>query len=651
MDLILNNMSSPTRRKPSCASSLFSRSSESVDFGGNEENFHGSDRIVHKSSGNCDFWEKEEQDFQGLNPQIDHSECFSNFISELRANLNISLPSDSIQSVSRVLQNSLQNFITCSILDLKKSIEDLYKAIQNFEDYGETNAKLYLGSFVFTLNIFEKDLIPGTKIEIGKNFASFFQTHKELEKLPEFLSHFTKSLESEMSKSYSDSISHSSIKPITTSVLYKNHNYLSDLENFQLRKDSLQTFNMKKEIEWDRHELKFMKGQLKSKLQEIKIREKDLKIESSKISEGRIKVAKDNQKMEKILEDLEDRKIRFLKMQENLKNIVNEKPRLSECNLNSSFMSNSSIASMDVGESLEEEQKILEKELDELKLGLSQSGPEVQDSLSMKINKIQNRLTTIRSEKMLSMTNKRSHKMNTVISKLQKTMSIKQNPLPRMPLSSSHKSIIPSIPFTQTLSGRRSTFTPIPFQISTHHTRSPTYTPPNPLTPLGANRSNNTTPINERVELHTHKKSEGFFPSDFRHSLETEEKDEYQEQKLRSLVLKEARLLQKEEEILKKENWVKSNMDRSINDKDVLETIRAERMNINRKLKEYEAKEKRLEDKYMELEKLESKVFNRNKDIERQQVDFELEKGRFEQEKDEWYQKLDDIQRVLADSL
>lgn len=644
-------MSSPTKRKLSYGSSLLSRSSESIDLGTVEENFHGSDRIVHKSSENCDFWDKDELEIQGSKHQTDHSECLLNFLSELGNNLNLRLPLDSTQAACRIIQNSIQNFISCSVLDLKKTIEDLYKAIQNFEDYGETSAKLYLGSIIFTLNITEKDLIPGTKSEISKNLKNFYQANKELEKLPEFLSQFSKNLESEMSKSYTDSIKYSEIQPLSSTVLYKNFNYLNDLENFQLRKGSLETFNMKKEIEWDRQELKFMKGQLKSKLQELKLREKDLKSESSKISEGRIKLAKENQKLEKMLEDLEERKHKYYKMQESLKTIVSDKPRLSESVMNSSFMSNSSIASIDVGENLDDEQKMLEKELDELKLVQSQGGPEVQDSLAMNISKIQNRLTTIKSEKMLSMTSKRSHKMNTVISKLQKTMSIKQNPLPRMPLTSTHKSIVPNIPFTHSLSGRKSTYTPIPFPISTHHVRSPTYTPPNPLTPLGGERSNNTTPINERIELHNHKKSEGFFSSDFRHSLETEPKDEYQDQKLKSLILKEARLMQKEEEILRKENWVKSNMDKNISDSDILELIKTERMNINRKIKEYEIKEKKLEDKYMEFERLESKVKSKNKELERQQSDFEVEKSRFEQEKDEWYQKLDDIQRVLNETL
>jgi hypothetical protein len=563
-----------------------------------------------------------------------------------------------MQSLIKSLQNSISNFISCSILDLKQTIETCYNLIDQFELQNQRTSKLNLGNYIFTLNLTDKDPLPGSKKEISLNLGSFIVSNplnpSKLSDLssPSKFADFSEILMKDMLSSYQETMNYTSSTKVPKQVQYKHFSFMADLENFNLRKGSLETFNMKKEIEWDRQELKFMKGQVKTKLHELKTREKEIKEESNRIRTERVKLAKESQRLEKEVEEVDEKRARYFKLQETLKDIMNSRPRVSEVNLNSSFMSNSSFTSVDPGESLDEEQKLLEKELEDLKQALSQSCPENQDSITMKITKIQTRLTSIRSERLLTSNHKRSIKMTSTISKLQKSMSIKQAPLPRMPLSTSYKSIVPMTALPPSLaSGRRTTITPIPFQLSSHHVRSPTYTPPVPLTPTSSNRSNNATPINERVELHSHKKSEGYFTSEFRGSLETEEKDENQEQKLKSLVLKEARLLMKEEEILKKENIIKANLDKRISDKDILDVVRNERMAMNRKSKECDARERKVEEMFAEAERFEGKVKSRSREVERAQSDLDAERGRFEQEKEEFYQKIEEIKRLVVENI
>lgn len=640
-------MSSPTKRQLSYGSSLLSRSSESIDFDEAEENLAKSKNKVQKVE-EIDFWDKEENEI------IDYSHIkskyFADFTKELSQALEIKLPDDSIQSLVKSLQSSIQNFISCTILDLKRTIDDCYNAINHFELHGQTSSKLCLGNYIFTLNITDKDLNPGSKAEISLNLASFYPSASTStsNNVP-----FSDNLLNQMVEAYKETLEYSNCKEIRQATYYKNFNYLSDLENFTLRKTSLETFNMKKEIEWDRQELKYLKGQAKAKVQELKNKEKEIKDVDSKLRTERIRLAKESQSLEKQFQDVDDRRSKYQKLQDSLKEVLSTRPRASEANLNSSFMSSSSItsiASMDFTENLDDEQQILEKELEELKQIHSACSPDELESITMKIQKIQVRLTSIKSEKLISFSQRRSIKMNSVISKMQKSLSIKQAPLPRMPLSTSQKSMIPPAPFAPSMSGRRTTITPIPFQLSSHHVRSPTYTPPIPLTP-SSNRSNNTTPINERIELHSHKKSEGFFTSDFRSSLETEEKDENQDQKLRSLVVKEARLKQKEEELVKKENFIKANLDKKVTDRDVLETLRTERMAMNRRTKEYEAKERKLEEMFAEAEKMDGQVRTRVRSLEKAQGELESDRSKLEQERDEFYSKMEEMQRLVLENL
>ena len=640
-------MSSPTKRQLSYGSSLLSRSSESIDFDEGEENLAKSKIKVQKVE-EIDFWDKEENDI------VDHSriKCkyFADFTKELSQALEIKLPDDSIQSLVKCLQSSIQNFISCTIIDLKRTIDDCYSAINHFELHNQTSSKLCLGNYIFTLNITDKDVNPGSKAEISLNLASFLPSTSTLTSpnvtIPE-------NLFNQMAESYKETLEYSSIREIRQTTYYKNFNYMSDLENYTLRKTSLDTFNMKKEIEWDRQELKYLKGQVKAKVQQLKNKEMEIKDVDLKLRTERIRLAKESQTLEKQFQDVDDRKSKYQKLQDSLKEILSARPRGSEANLNSSFMSNSSItsiASMDFTENLDDEQQILEKELEDLKQVQSTCCPEDLEPIIMKIQKIQVRLTSIKSEKLINFSNRRSIKMNSVISKMQKSLSIKQAPLPRMPLSTSQKSMIPPPAFAPSISGRRTTITPIPFQLSPHHVRSPTYTPPIPLTP-SSNRSNNTTPINERIGLHSNKRSEGFFTSDFRSSLETEEKDENQDQKLRSLVVKEARLQQKEEELVKKENFIKANLDKKVSDREVLETLRTERMAMNRKTKEYEAKERKLEELFAEAEKMDGNVRTRVRSLEKAQGELENDRSRLEQERDEFYNKMEEIQRLVLENL
>ena len=192
------------------------------------------------------------------------------------------------------------------------------------------------------------------------------------------------------------------------------------------------------------------------------------------------------------------------------------------------------------------------------------------------------------------------------MSKVQTSMAIRPS-LHHNLLKSTYRSIAQPVHLTQNLpKERRSVLTPVPFAMTRLQSKSNLSNFGSPKYDLGSEQLN--LAINDRFEFQCYHRSDGFLSNEYKKTQETEDKEE--ENKGRALIIKEARLMTKEEELNKKELRIQSYWEKNIEENELAEIIKTERMNINRMKKEVEAKEKAVEEKMAEVDLLEEKAIN-----------------------------------------
>ncbi|OMJ92032.1 hypothetical protein SteCoe_5234 [Stentor coeruleus] len=631
-------------------SSLSNIDSDSISFDIPPQADKNPNKALNDPNADIELWE---QDFS-LNSELkflqDKAKFFKIFAEELERKLKVPIPKDSIDSISQALLKLMHNKIECTIYDLKQLIDDSYKIIQNFEILKIKNSTLHIGNSAFTLSILDKDFYIGKKPEISKLFLPITETIKKSYDFPNSFIDMCKNYEHSMQKAYENSV-YSNIANIVPTDSFKKSSFLQDLQLQSYRANTLEQRTLKKELEWGKNEIKVLKGQLKEKIHEVQIKDRDNKSEFFKLKEERARLLKEKERIEKNSEDLDDKRRKFMVWAEGLRKIVDKLSEKSEVANHSSYMSmNNSFTSVEqsfINE--EDEQKSLEAELKDLESQLFIVSPDKKDSLQTRINRIKTRIQILRSEKLVNQSSRRTTKLKSAVSNMQNVMGIKY-PLPHNPLSASHRSIIPSTPFTQTLSTvKRSAMTPVQFSIAPVHNRSTTYTPPSPINfPIPQGRSSALTPTTERLELHAHMKSDDFYNVDMKKNFET---DEIIEKETKSLLLREVRLAGKEEELAKKEKWIRSNLEKCSNDKEYLEIVKNERMNLNRTKKELEAKGKALEGKCVEIEKVQTVVRRKSECLDRKTMEIDADRMRLDGEREDLIQKIEDIKRFVEENL
>lgn len=634
-------------------SSLSNIDSDSISFDIPPQADKNPKKALNEANADIELWE---QDFNP-NPELkilqDKARFLKTFAEELESKLKVPIPKDSIESISQALLKLIHNKIECTIYDLKQLIDDTYKIVKNFESFKIKDSTLHIGNSAFTISILDKDFYTGKKPEISKLFLPLTETIKKQPDFPNTFIDMCKNYELSLQKAYENSV-YTNIANVVPTSSFKKSTFLQDLQLQSYRANTLEQRTLKKELEWGKNEIKVLKGQLKEKIHEVQIKDRDNKNEFFKLKEERARLLKEKEKIEKNSEDLDDKKRKFLIWAEGLKKIVEGLNEKIEVANHSSFMSmNNSFTSIEqsfVNE--DDEQKSLESELKDLELQLYKVSTDNKDSLQTRINRIKTRIQVLRSEKLVNQSSRRTNKLKNAVSNMQNVMGIKY-PLPHNPLSASHRSIIPSTPFTQTLStAKRSAMTPVQFSIAPIHNRSTTYTPPSPINfPLSQGRSSALTPTTERLELHEHTKSDSLYSVDMKKSFEGDEKDGIIAKETRSLMLREARLAEKEEELVKKEKWIRSNLEKCRNDKEYLEIVKNERMNLNRTKKELEAKGKALEGKYVEVEKVQTGVRRKSECLDRKTMEIDADRMRLDSEREDLIQKIEDIKRFVEENL
>lgn len=334
-------MSSVIGRQQLYQSFSESSSSGSVKFNRFEENSIRSNNIDY-SPKSYEFWEKEES-FEGFHTVHEPSICFFNFVDELKTSLNLKLPDYSFESLCKELKFRLQNIICCSVFEIKKTIESCYKVIQNFEDFNIKEGKILVGKFGFNLILDDKHSNFGNKEEIANDFMAVQSKSTKNREFLEMAQNFCSDLEDQMANSFYESIKLDKIKEVNTDFLILNSSFANELHNYRLRKVSLESCNMKKEIEWTKVKTRVLKVQLEKKLRDLKNKEDEIKLQTLILEEKlknfnikeeeikaqtlflraeKQKLENDRSKIQLKVEELESKKGKFIQFQDCLKDLA-----------------------------------------------------------------------------------------------------------------------------------------------------------------------------------------------------------------------------------------------------------------------------------------------------------------------------------------
>ncbi|OMJ77374.1 hypothetical protein SteCoe_23072 [Stentor coeruleus] len=641
-------MDKEANHNTSRTSSISIPDSDSISFDTPElENDNNSKIPLKTLSPDSIFWVKNHiQNTEYPLPQS-KNKYLQSFAEDLEKKLKVPLPKDSTESLSAALQKLINKKIECTTYDLKQLIDDTYKTIQNYENYHIKDCRLNLGNTLFTLTILDNDIYVSKKQEINKLFNSTTEIVGKKVEFPDTVLDMCRNYELSMQKAFENSVYDSTPDIIPSKSLHKS-GFLHDLQLRLYITNTLEQRTIKKELEWGKNEMKTLKGQVKEKIHDVQIKIRDNKNEFFKLKQERARLLKEKERIEKSSEDLDDKKRKFLKWADGLKKLVNGLTEKNDGNMSSFQSMNNSFMSVDqsfIDE--EDEQKSLESELKELEGQVDKVPKDKKDSLQTRIQRIKTRIQAIKSEKLISQSSRRTTRLKTAVNNMQNFMGIKY-PLPHTPNSSSQKTLTT---ISQS-SSKRPSLTPLQFPLAPIHNRSTTYTPVSPLN-LITNKDKHLTmnQIFEKKEYHTHMKSDSCFNFDMKKTMETEEKDETYGQTMKSLVIKEARLLEKEENLMKREKWIRENLEKCRSDKEYLELLRNERMNMNRSKKELEVKEKNLEGKYVEVEKIEFGVMRKSECLDRMSMELDVDRIKLDSDREELIQKIEDIKRFVEENI
>ena len=523
-------------------------------------------------------------------------------------------------------------------------IDDCYKIIQNFENFAIVDSTICIGNYKFKLNITDFDVHVADKALIAKNYL--FQEIKSEKKteFPPSLINFCEDYEKDMVTAFFAS----ETPKLNVFSINSNSSFINETGSKLRKQFAIDQKLLRKELEWQKQEVKILKGQLKAKIQEIKNKENWIQAEFLKIKKHTVILAKESSKIEKQWEDLNEKKEKQLKISEFLQKSVSGLLAKTETSGNS-LLSNNNFDSFDQGYSNEESNlNVLNQELKDCENQYRTSSVKDSESILLKINHLKNQINSIKSREIIMRSMEKSKNLKGVMSKMQKVYSIK-NILPHPNLTPGQRLKGFQTPLAQAFNNEKKNITiSTSFEVPIGHSRSSTYTPLNFLNRDLQSRCFIATPTTEIAELNM--RSDGFYNYENHKFMETELNDEKNE-KYKLLVIKEARLQEKEEELIKKEKWLRNNLEKTFNDQEYLNLLKNEKMTLNRVKKELETKEKLVEKKLVEAEGIKNSMMKKNQEIETKKSDLESSKINLEIEKEDLVQKIEEIQKFIRENI
>lgn len=329
---------------------------------------------------------------QGLSPETKPQSqplyTLKEFSNALGSKLNLSLPSDSLESISKFLSKKLNNLIYCTLQDLHEGVRILLESIENFEKFNQKTCTLALGSHEFVLKINGKDIPMTPKSQIS-NFLSqncdkpVVRTQNYME-LPSSVIDMCRNYEESMLISYAEiqepEITLNSCKKIPYQSLCAINMQLE-----MMKKSENDQKKIKTQLEWEKTELKAVRAMMKQK-------KNDMQSEIENLKAKRLALAHESVKAEKELEKANKKQEKIQKALEKMMRFLEELDE--ESRKNAEFIE---VKNNDKDFSVIEEIETLEKQLKKLDGMLRRCQKDEIDQINTQIYRVKTKISSLKS--------------------------------------------------------------------------------------------------------------------------------------------------------------------------------------------------------------------------------------------------------------
>ena len=354
-------------------------------------------------------------------------------------------PRPSLFDFSNIFENSVVNYVECSLMELYKLLADVKKIILNAETKIKHNGRLSLGNLKLDIKVVMDDSPIAEKDVIQKNMSKVSVFKKKSNKTEEKTEGFFYSnilnlfsdIEKDITKAYNDMKfpkifeTNFAIQKQTTEKENPKRCIMMELEYSMVKKLKKVEKAKIDELEWQCLQTKAKKSYFFNKSKKMTAKEDELRKFSKKISEQTVQNAKDSEEIEKKIDLLECKKLEIEKefnaktelitmvLQEIEDSKTEETESFTKINKSASskVYKNTSVQEIPLEKQIKEFEKIF-KELEvEFKTSKMQESLE---SIETTFTRAKSYLSNLQSLEVLRKTKRNSSALRTTINKIEK---------------------------------------------------------------------------------------------------------------------------------------------------------------------------------------------------------------------------------------
>ncbi|OMJ72159.1 hypothetical protein SteCoe_29472 [Stentor coeruleus] len=308
--------------------------------------------------------------------------------SALGSKLNISLPSDSLESLSNFLSKKLSNLIYCTLQDLHEGVRILLESITNFEKFNQKTCTLTLGSHEFLLKINCKDIpiIPKSQISsfLSRDWDEIMVRTQNHIKFPSSVIDMCRNYEESMLEAYAEIQEPENIVKGCKKISYQSQ-YAINMQLQMLKKNEKDQKKLKTQLEWEKTELKTLRAIMKQKKNDMQSEIENLKTKRLAVAHESVKTEKEIEKVNKKQEKIQMALEKMVRFFEELDEESKYKAELIE------------IKNNDKDFSVVEEIEALEQQLKKLDGMLRRCRNEEVDQINTQIYRVKTKISSLKS--------------------------------------------------------------------------------------------------------------------------------------------------------------------------------------------------------------------------------------------------------------
>ncbi|OMJ65757.1 hypothetical protein SteCoe_37663 [Stentor coeruleus] len=321
-------------------------------------------------------------------PQINPLYTLKEFSNVLGSKLSLSLPSDSLESISAFLSKKMNNIISCTLQDLHEGVRVLLESITNFEKFNQKTCTLTLGSCEFLLKINGKDLpmMPKSQISsfLSRDWDKIVPGTKKYTEFPSSIIDMCRNYEESMLEAYAEIQEPEIVINNCKKISYQSQLAIK-MQLEMLKKSENDQKKLKTQLEWEKTELKVLRAMVKQKKNDMQSEIENLKTKRLAMAHESVKAEKEIDKVNKKQETIQKALEKMMRFFEELD---------EESRKNAEFVE---VRNNDKDFSVVEEIETLEEQLKKLDGMLRRCRNEEVDQINTQIYRIKTKISSLKS--------------------------------------------------------------------------------------------------------------------------------------------------------------------------------------------------------------------------------------------------------------